>query len=59
MVSVIVWTLLAHVRALAPRHPLFDKTILRGGAPIQKIAAVGVAGFEQIALWRHHQCHLG
>ena len=39
------------MRSLAPRHPLCNTTILRGGTPVRKIAA-GVAGFDQITLWR-------
>ena len=36
--------------ALAPHHPVFNTTILRGETPVQKIAA-GAVGFEQIARW--------
>ena len=37
--------------ALAPRHPLCNTTIVRGGTPVQKIAAAGAPGIEQIARW--------
>jgi hypothetical protein len=39
------------VSALAPRHPLCNTTVVRGGTPVRKIAAAGAVVFKQIARW--------